>query len=394
MTTWREVPFGSMDNTMLDAWTEIRQLVPALHGPFFDPAFVRAVHETVGPVTLLIGQEKNGEISTIWPVHRRGARVIPVGWPGADFQGPLCRSTVDPTEMLTAIGARTLFFDHLLRGLGVPEQVVHTWRPSPYLDVTGDWMATSAGRAAVAETTCHRHDGGLARHRQSWVSFDLPLSQRHSRYWANSSGSSDVSTPPPGREIFSLRVAIASYWSTCSCRAAKISPVCCPRSTAATRCWRPTSVCVRTVFCTGGSPCMSRKSLDSARDGSCYANSSPQHRVSASTASILDVAMTSTSVAPRRGKSLSVKLLSPPRGLSAWLERRMTSLGVRCGGRALRHEFDGPSERVDEAAHKDRSQSGPGMARIRRLLSRTRTAALLSARPEVALSNSPTTEQR
>ncbi|MBB2890143.1 GNAT family N-acetyltransferase [Flexivirga oryzae] len=126
-----------MDNTMLDAWTEIRQLVPALHGPFFDPAFVRAVHETVGPVTLLIGQEKNGEISTIWPVHRRGARVIPVGWPGADFQGPLCRSTVDPTEMLTAIGARTLFFDHLLRGLGVPEQVVHTWRPSPYLDVTG-----------------------------------------------------------------------------------------------------------------------------------------------------------------------------------------------------------------------------------------------------------------
>jgi CelD/BcsL family acetyltransferase involved in cellulose biosynthesis len=146
----RFVPFDGLGPEELDAWHRLRAANRALDSPYFHPGFSQAVHASGKPVQVAVGRDAGGHVSALLPLHREGATLRPVGWPGADFQGPILApgSVLPPLKLLTG-GARTLAFDHLLEPR--PEFVpwVESSRPSPYVDTTGglDGYLARASRA-------------------------------------------------------------------------------------------------------------------------------------------------------------------------------------------------------------------------------------------------------
>jgi len=133
----RTVGFDALGGAEIDAWHRLRAANPALDSPYFHPGFAAAVHEG-RPVEVAVGRDERGEVAGLLPMHREGNLLRPVGWPGADFQGPIrAPGTAFPALKLLTGGARRFAFDHLLE----PDEDFAPWfessRPSPYLDCAG-----------------------------------------------------------------------------------------------------------------------------------------------------------------------------------------------------------------------------------------------------------------
>jgi CelD/BcsL family acetyltransferase involved in cellulose biosynthesis len=134
----RTVPFDRLGTEELDAWHRLRAANPALDSPYFHPGFAAAVHESGRAVQVVVGHDERGAVCALWPVHRDGSVLRPVGWPGADFQGPVLApgSSLPPLTLLTG-GVRSLAFDHLLEPAPEFAPWLESSRPSPFVDTTG-----------------------------------------------------------------------------------------------------------------------------------------------------------------------------------------------------------------------------------------------------------------
>src|SRR3981081_1844450 len=96
------VAFDALTSRELDAWHCLRAANPALDSPYFHPGFAAAVHETVREVRVVVGQDTDGSVNVLLPLHRDGATARPAGAPGVDFQGPVLApgTPVSPRELL------------------------------------------------------------------------------------------------------------------------------------------------------------------------------------------------------------------------------------------------------------------------------------------------------
>jgi CelD/BcsL family acetyltransferase involved in cellulose biosynthesis len=147
ITSVRTVPFDALTDADLDAWHRLRAANPALDSPYFHPGFAAAVHAG-RPVQVAVGRDQRGAVQALLPGHRDGAVLRPVGWPGADFQGPIrAPGTAFPALKLLTGGVKRFAFDHLLE----PDPDFAPWfessRPSPFVDTTGG-MEGYLGRAS------------------------------------------------------------------------------------------------------------------------------------------------------------------------------------------------------------------------------------------------------
>lgn len=137
MTALRLVGFADLTGPELDTWRRVRAGNPLLDSAYFDPAFAAAVQASGVDVTVAV-DGRGEELSALLACQQDGAVLRPVGWPGADFQGPVLApgTTFDPRELLVD-GVRAFEFDHwLLPSPGV-EPWVETRAPSPYVEVAG-----------------------------------------------------------------------------------------------------------------------------------------------------------------------------------------------------------------------------------------------------------------
>jgi CelD/BcsL family acetyltransferase involved in cellulose biosynthesis len=164
----RLVSFDALTGEEIDAWHGLRAGNPALDSPYFHPGFAAAVHANGRPVSVVVVRGVAGEVFALLPCHREGKRLRPVGWPGADFQGPVLAPDMKlcPTDLLVD-GVREFEFDHLLPQGPAFEPGIIASQPSPYLDTTGgldgylarasrtgkDNIAQARRRAAKAERT-------------------------------------------------------------------------------------------------------------------------------------------------------------------------------------------------------------------------------------------------
>jgi len=165
VTSLRLVPLGQLTAGELDRWRALRAATPQLDSPYFDPAFATAVQASGVEVTVAVNGRGPG-LSALMALQREGPVLRPVGWPGADFQGPVVApgTLVEPRDLLVD-GVRRLEFDHwLLPSPGV-EPWVETVAASPYVEVAGgldgylsrasksgrDNMSQARRRAARAE---------------------------------------------------------------------------------------------------------------------------------------------------------------------------------------------------------------------------------------------------
>jgi CelD/BcsL family acetyltransferase involved in cellulose biosynthesis len=137
-TQLESLAFDRLTGVHLDAWHKLRNVNPMLDSPYFHPGFAEAVHKSGRPVQVYVGRGETGEIESLFPVVREGALLRPVGWPGADFQGPiLAPGAAYPVTGLLTGGVSALEFDHLLPLAGDFEPWTETTRASPYVDTTG-----------------------------------------------------------------------------------------------------------------------------------------------------------------------------------------------------------------------------------------------------------------
>ncbi|MGY4648094.1 CelD/BcsL family acetyltransferase involved in cellulose biosynthesis [Mycobacterium sp. URHB0021] len=134
----RIVPFDALSDEELGSWRALRAANPGLDSPYFHPGFAAAVHASGPPVSVVVMRDAAGKVSALLPGHREGRRLRPVGWPGADFQGPVLEpgTELHPTEFLVD-GIREFDFDHLLPPGPEFDPWVIARQPSPYLDTTG-----------------------------------------------------------------------------------------------------------------------------------------------------------------------------------------------------------------------------------------------------------------
>src|SRR5690348_2311917 len=88
MTSSRAVRFEDLTGHEIDAWYALRAGNPHLDSPYFDPGFARAVNDSGRAVTVFVN-ERDGRVESLMAVNRDRSILRPVGWPGADFQGPI-----------------------------------------------------------------------------------------------------------------------------------------------------------------------------------------------------------------------------------------------------------------------------------------------------------------
>jgi CelD/BcsL family acetyltransferase involved in cellulose biosynthesis len=160
--------YDTLTDEELDAWRTLRAANPALASPYFHPEFAAAVHASGRPVSVVVLRGDAGAVTALLPGHLEKARLRPVGWPGADFQGPVfaAGATPAPTDLLID-GVRSFEFDHLLAPGPEFDPWVISSRPSPFVDTTGgldgylarasrtgkDNMSQARRRAAKAQRT-------------------------------------------------------------------------------------------------------------------------------------------------------------------------------------------------------------------------------------------------
>ncbi|SDE15279.1 GNAT family N-acetyltransferase [Rhodococcus tukisamuensis] len=152
------VPYERVD---FEAWHRIRNAVAELDSPYFHPGFAGAVHATGRTVHVAVMKGLDGEVSGLLPVHRHRSTLAPVGWPAADFQGPLLVGGASfPVRGLLTGGVKTFTFDHLVTGLADFAPWIESCRTSPYLDVSGgldDYLgrASRGGRENMGQARRH-----------------------------------------------------------------------------------------------------------------------------------------------------------------------------------------------------------------------------------------------
>ncbi|HTI25177.1 MAG TPA: GNAT family N-acetyltransferase [Kutzneria sp.] len=150
----RWLTFDALGPRELEAWHRFRAGNPALDSPYFHPGFAAAVHASGRTVHVAVDEDKAGRIRSLLPGHREGSTLRPVGWPGADFQGPIGES-FSPLGLLSG-GVKSFEFDHLVDGLGEFEPWIQSRRVSPYVDVSGGLdgylgRATKSGRDNMSQ---------------------------------------------------------------------------------------------------------------------------------------------------------------------------------------------------------------------------------------------------
>ena len=137
MTSLRLVAFVDLTGSELDTWRTLRASSPLLDSPYFDPAFAAAVQASGADVTVAVDGSR-AELTRLLACHRDGSVLRPVGWPGADFQGPVLSpgTGFDPRELLVE-GVRAFEFDHWLLPFPEVDPWVETRAASPYVEVAG-----------------------------------------------------------------------------------------------------------------------------------------------------------------------------------------------------------------------------------------------------------------
>ena len=148
VSSMRATSFGALTAAEIDAWHRLRDANPLLDSPYFHPGFAGAVHDAGHAVTVIIGRDERDDIKLVMPCHRERSTMRPVGWPGADFQGPLVEpgTSFEPRDLLTD-GASALTFDHLADAYPDLAPWTESSRPSPYVDTSGG-LAGYLGRAS------------------------------------------------------------------------------------------------------------------------------------------------------------------------------------------------------------------------------------------------------
>jgi CelD/BcsL family acetyltransferase involved in cellulose biosynthesis len=134
----RTVPFEDLTALELEAWHELRARNPALDSPYYHPGFAEAVNRSGKDVQVVVAASPEGRVTSLLPCHRDGSRLRPVGWPGADLQGPILApgSRFNPMAVLMG-GVREYAFDHLVEVCPDFARWIESREPSPFLDVSG-----------------------------------------------------------------------------------------------------------------------------------------------------------------------------------------------------------------------------------------------------------------
>jgi CelD/BcsL family acetyltransferase involved in cellulose biosynthesis len=142
------MPFDTLWPAEIDAWHRMREANPSLDSPYFHPGFAAVVHASGHTVHVVVGRDGDDGVRALLPVHRDGSSFRPVGWPGADFQGPILTpgTTLNPLDLI-GDGVRSYEFDHLVDGYADFAPWIDTTRPSPYVDTTGG-LVGYLGRAS------------------------------------------------------------------------------------------------------------------------------------------------------------------------------------------------------------------------------------------------------
>lgn len=132
------MPLETLTAREWDAWHEFHATNPMLDSPYFHPGFARAVQASGQDVRVAVRNSADGAVESLLAFHLDRSRMRPVGWPGADFQGPLVRAgaDVDPLALLPA-EAKSFEFDHLVEVSPDFDPWISSRRASPYLDVSG-----------------------------------------------------------------------------------------------------------------------------------------------------------------------------------------------------------------------------------------------------------------
>jgi len=153
------VSLAELSSDDLAAWRSLRAADARLASPCFHPSFAAAVDAVGLPVSVAVAR-RDGIPVYLLPFHRERRMLRPVGWPGADFQGPIAdRSapSIDPLDVVRAAGARALAFDHVVDGAVGFDRWVEERHESPFVDVTGGLdgyleRASNGGRSDMKRT--------------------------------------------------------------------------------------------------------------------------------------------------------------------------------------------------------------------------------------------------
>jgi CelD/BcsL family acetyltransferase involved in cellulose biosynthesis len=133
------VDMNELDSAHIERWLELRASNPALDSPYFHPGFTATVAATRPGVRVIVGEAADGSVASFLPVQFDKRTCRPAGWPGADFQAPICAPGVDfdITAALRTGRIASYEFDHMLDGLPGFEPWIFGREPSTYVDVSG-----------------------------------------------------------------------------------------------------------------------------------------------------------------------------------------------------------------------------------------------------------------
>lgn len=144
------IPIDELAQDELEAWQALRASNPSLDSPYFHPGFAAAIHESGQPVVVAVLRDAVGRVRALLPGHHLGGRLLPVGWPGADFQAPIAGpgAPIEPLDLIPA-GIREIYFDHLLSPGPHFDPWVIASEASPFIDTSGG-LEGYLGRASKA----------------------------------------------------------------------------------------------------------------------------------------------------------------------------------------------------------------------------------------------------
>ena len=214
MTPLRLVGFTDLSDAELDTWRALRAANPLLDSPYFDPAFAAAVQASGVEVTVAL-DGRGSELTRLVACHREGATLRPVGWPGADFQGPVLAAGTpfDPHELLVD-GVRTFEFDHWLLPSPAAAPWVETRAASPFVEVAGGLdgylsRASKSGRDNIGQA---RRRTARAEREHGSVTFRAQSSDLEALAWLvdrkraqyAATGARDYFAPEHRRTLLSL----------------------------------------------------------------------------------------------------------------------------------------------------------------------------------------------
>jgi CelD/BcsL family acetyltransferase involved in cellulose biosynthesis len=179
------VPLSDLRAEELSTWRSLRASNPHLDSPYFDPAFAAAVQASGVDVTIAL-DGRGAQLSRLVAGQREGKALRPVGWPGADFQGPVLApgTPFDPRDLLVD-GVRTVEFDHWL----LPSPGIEPWldntAASPYVEVSGglDGYLSRASKSGRDNMGQARRRTARAEREFGQVTFCAESSDRKALAW-------------------------------------------------------------------------------------------------------------------------------------------------------------------------------------------------------------------